>query len=75
MNAVFYGTKPEVGTESEASVAGKEVAASSSSGAVSLPTRKHVLQVSTYQVTSHKSSMFSFLHRVLFLDVRLNAFQ
>lgn len=47
MNAEFFGMKPTEGNESEAGCS-KEVAPISSSGTVA--TRKHVLQVSTYQV-------------------------
>lgn len=50
INAVFFGIKQEQGNESEAGSSTKEVGACSST-AVSLPTRKHVLQVSTYQVS------------------------
>lgn len=49
MNAVFYGARQELGNESEAG-SSKDVGLGSTSGAISLATRKHVLQVSTYQV-------------------------
>ena len=50
MNAVFFGVKQETGNESEAGGTSKDAGLNSTSGTVSLATRKHVLQVSTYQV-------------------------
>lgn len=47
INSVFYGSKQDAGNESEAGNV-KDVSACNSSGTVQL--RKHVLQVSTYQV-------------------------
>lgn len=48
MNAVFYGMKQDPGNESEAG--GSKDVPCSSTGQGPLQTRKHVLQVSTYQV-------------------------
>lgn len=53
MNAVFFGVKQEPGNESEAGISTRDVGLGSTSGAVSQATRKHVLQVSTYQVESN----------------------
>ncbi|CRL00700.1 CLUMA_CG013957, isoform A [Clunio marinus] len=50
MNAVFFGVKQDAGAESETNGACKESTSCSSSGMLNLPTRKHVLQVSTYQM-------------------------
>lgn len=68
MNAVFFGVKQEPGNESEAG--SSSVVPGSTSGAVSLATRKHVLQVSTYQVEVNKLTYYFKAHLIfLFLDV------
>ena len=60
INAVFYGSKQDTGNESEAGCSSvKDVSACASIG--SLQTRKHVLQVSTYQVFSIPESKFVIL--------------
>jgi len=50
MNAVFYGAKQETGNEIEAGSSSRDAGLGSTSGAVSLSTRKHVLKGSTYQM-------------------------
>lgn len=73
MNAVFFGIKQEAGIESEAGV--KELPVCSTAAAGTLPTRKHVLQVSTYQVIAQEVKLFHQLTIAILLDVRSDAFQ
>lgn len=74
MNAVFYGIKQETGIESEAGCSNKEQNTCSSTGTIALPTRKHVLQVSTYQVKLKCFKNFKNLHSFN-PDVRFDALQ
>lgn len=79
MNAVFFGIKQEQGVETEAGCGSKDVGPCSSIGTVSvtLPTRKHVLQVSTYQVKFQLSLKYHEMecNEMLFLDVRFDVIQ
>lgn len=65
MNAVFFGHKQEQGAESEAGCS-KEVVACTSTVPVTLPTRKHVLQVSTYQVNNYYLTLIRLLNHKCF---------
>lgn len=63
INAVFYGVKLESGAEPPDSLIGapREAACSSSATiAIPLNTRKHVLQVSTYQVKMIELELIKF---------------